>query len=131
MHRAPRHPGHALRLLALRWILGIALIVLGGFFVVSAIVSNGFRRLLHEPELPVLQVALPLLALAVVLAALVMPRHRTLLHAAALAALGLVGFCIWLLVAELAIDVLWALPCLAGWFWFYRRALAAAAPVGR
>lgn len=118
-------------MLALRWILGIALLVLGGFFVVSAIVSNGLRRLLHQPELHVLQVALPLLAMAVVLAALVLPQQRTLLHAAALAALGLVGFCIWLMVTELAIDVLWALLCLAGWFWFYWRALAAAAQIGR
>ena len=103
----------------LRWILGSIALALGGGFVFLVIISNAFRRSFGASPNGALLLILPLVALGVLLAALLFPACKPLLHVAAVAAVGLVGFCIWQMVAESA-TVLWlALLYLAAWFAFY------------
>jgi hypothetical protein len=102
----------------LRWILGSIAIALGGGFVFLVIISNAFRKSFGASPNGALFLILPLVALGDLLAALLLPVCKPLLHVAA-AAVGLVGFCIWQIVAESAM-VLWlALLYLAAWFAFY------------
>lgn len=104
---------------ALRWILGTIAVGLGGGFVFLVILSNAFRRTLGASPNGPLFLILPLVALGLLLAALLFPAWKPLLHVAAVAAAGLVGFCIWQIIAESAM-VLWlALLYLGAWFVFY------------
>ncbi|MBZ0151521.1 MAG: hypothetical protein IT456_25270 [Planctomycetes bacterium] len=112
-------------MLALRWIMGSILVFLGGGFACLVMVSNGFRRSLGASPVHVLFVALPMIGMALLLAALIAPTHRALLHVAAGAAVLLVGFAIWQLIAEAAVVMWWGLLYLAVWFAFYVQALKA------
>ena len=104
---------------ALRWILGSIAVALGGGFVFLVIISNAFRKSFGASTKGPLVLVLTLAALGLLLAALLFPACKPLLHLAAVAAVGLVGFCIWQMVAESAL-VLWlALIYLAAWFAFY------------
>jgi hypothetical protein len=104
---------------ALRWILGSIAVAFGGGFVFLVILSNAFRKSFGASPNGALLLVLPLAALGVLLAALLFPGCKPLLHVAAVAAVGLVGFCLWQMVAESA-TVLWlALLYLAAWFTFY------------
>lgn len=103
----------------LRWILGSIAVALGGGIVFLAIISNAFRKSFGASPNGSLVLVLPLAALGVLLAALLFPACKPLLHVAAVAAVGLVGVCLWQIVAESAM-VLWlALVYLAAWFTFY------------
>jgi len=113
-------------MLTLRWILGSILVLLGGGFTILVIVSNGFRRSFGASPVHALFVALPLIAMVLLLAALIAPTQRMLLHVAAGAAVILVGFAIWQLIAESATVMWWGLLYLATWFVFYAQALKAA-----
>ena len=104
---------------ALRWILGGTAVALGSGFVFPVILSNAFRKSFGASPNGALFLILPLAALGVLLAALVFPACKPLLHVAAVAAVGLMGFCLWQMVAESAM-VLWlALLYLAAWFSFH------------
>jgi hypothetical protein len=103
----------------LRWILGTVAALVGGGFTLLFLASNGLRRSFGASENNPLIAILPLLALGLLLAALVTPTQRTLLHMAAVAAAALAGFSIWMLVRESA-TVMWlSLVYLALWFGFY------------
>jgi hypothetical protein len=106
----------------LRWILGLIIALLGGGYVILLVVSNGLRKSFGASETNPLLVVLPLVAVAVLAAALVWPANRTLLHIAAIAAVGLIGFCVWQMISE-SVTVLWfGIIYLVAWLVFYWQA---------
>lgn len=106
-------------MLALRWCLGVVAGLLGGGFLTLFFVSNGFRRSFGASENSPLLAILPLAALGLLVAGVIAPGSRLLLHVAALTALGLLGFCVWQLIKEAA-TVMWlALFYLTAWLVFY------------
>lgn len=109
-------------MLTFRIILGSILLLFGGSFFVLATVSRGFRKSFGASPLSSLFVILPLAGMLLLLAALIFPAHKLLLHVGAVAAVGLVGFCIWQMVYEGG-GVLWlALVVFGSWFVFYWQA---------
>lgn len=105
----------------LRWALGLLLGALGAGFLVLITVANGFRKSFGSSPISPLLVALPFAAAAVLLAALIAPTNRQLLNVAAVLALGLIGLCIWQLIAESATVMFWAIAYLLLWLYFYWR----------
>ncbi len=104
---------------ALRWILGLIAVFFAGGFTFLVIISNAFRKSFGASANGPLFLIAPLAGLGLLLAAILFPTNKPLLHVAAVAAVGLVGFCIWQIVAEAAV-VLWlALAYLALWFLYY------------
>jgi hypothetical protein len=103
----------------LRWILGTVSVLCGGGLLALFVVSNGFRRSFGASETNPLLVILPLAAMVVLFAGLVVPSNKVLLHVGAVAAVALVAFCIWQMVTESATVLWFALMYLALWFVFY------------
>lgn len=114
-------------MLTLRWCLGLVAGLLGGGFLVLFFVSNGFRRSFGASENNPLVAVLPLAAIGLLVAGVIAPGSRLLLHLAALAALGLVGFCVWQLIKEAATVMWFALLYLTAWLVFYGITLAQSA----
>jgi hypothetical protein len=104
---------------ALRWVLGLIILLLGGGYLFLFVVSNGFRRSFGASENNPLLAILPLAAAAILLAALVWPGNRMLLHLGAVAAVGLIGFCVWQMISESATVLLFGILYLAVWLVFY------------
>lgn len=100
---------------ALRWILGVIASVFTGGFAFLVIISNGFRKSLGASEHGPLFIGLPVAALALLLAALLYPACKPLLHCAAVAAFGLVGFCLWQIFKEGEAPLWFAVVYLAAW----------------
>ena len=109
-------------MMALRWTLGLTTALIGGAYLFLFLVSNGFRRSFGASENHPLLAILPLAAAALLLAGLLFPAQKLLLHLAAVAAVGLVCFCAWMLVKESATVLWFALLYLAAWFCFYWQA---------
>jgi hypothetical protein len=103
----------------LRWILGLA----GGLFIVGWVLliamANSFRGSFGASENPVWKAAGPVVIAALLTVAVIYPERRLLLHAAAIAALGvLVGS---LMLARTAIFVAsLGFIYAALWFLFYK-----------
>lgn len=110
-------------MIALRWIMGLLLVATsGGFFALTQF-SRGFRRSMGASPLnPLIQV-LPLIAAAILLGGLVAPTNRALMHAGAVAAVGLIGFCVWQAFAEKAFVVWLGVAYLLIWLWYYWRSV--------
>ena len=109
-------------MIALRWILGIAAAVVGGGFIALSILGGGFRKSFGASETHPLGIWLPLLAFAPMVASLVAPTQKPLLHLAAVSALAIAAYCVWQIVSESA-NVLWvALLYLGLWFVYYLHA---------
>jgi hypothetical protein len=106
-------------MLTLRWLLGLTTAALSGGYLFLFLVSNGFRRSFGASENNPLLAILPLTAAVILLASVVTPGTKILLHVAAIMAIALVGFCIWQLVKESAVVMWFALMWLAAWFCFY------------
>jgi hypothetical protein len=86
-------------------------------------VAGGFRKSFGaSPPSPLIVIG-PLAALTVLLATLIAPTHRTLLHIGAAAALMLVGFSIWQIISESATVLWFGLIFLGLWFVFYGHSL--------
>lgn len=105
----------------IRWILGIVITLLCGGFLFLFMVSNGFRRSFGASENNPLAAILPLIAAAILCGGVVFPTQTILLHAGAVASLGLVGFCVWQLYYEAATVMWYGLFYLALWLFFYWR----------
>lgn len=106
-------------MLALRWTMGLILTALGGGFVALSMFARGFRRSMGaSPFNPLLQI-LPLAAMAVLLAGLIVPTNRAVMHAGAGAALGIIGFCVWQAVSESAMVVWLGVAYALVWLWMY------------
>ncbi|MBX3747448.1 MAG: hypothetical protein KF833_19235 [Verrucomicrobiae bacterium] len=106
-------------MILLRWVLGLIAAGLGGGFLFLIVLSNAFRKSFGASTHGLLFAGLPVVALGLLLGAVVLPGNRMLLHVAALAAVGLVSFCIWQIVTESAVVLWFALAYLAVWFVFY------------
>lgn len=117
-------------MLTLRIILGAILILFSGSYFVLATVARGFRQSFGASPMSILMVILPLAAMALLLASLIFPTQRILLHIAAAMAVGLVGFCLWLMITEKAGILVVALAFLAAWFVFYWHAVRMTGPIG-
>lgn len=104
---------------ALRWSLGIIAVLFGGGFVLLAVAGNAFRKSFGASEHGPLFIGLPVFGLALLLAAILFPSSKPLLHIAAGAAVGLVGFCLWQIFSESAVPLWFAIAYLAAWFVYY------------
>jgi hypothetical protein len=109
----------------LRWALGIVLVLLGTGVTVLFVFADGFRRSFGASENNPLVLILPLASGALLLAALIFPGNRMLLHVAAVAAFVLAAGCVWQIIAEAATVLWFALGFLALWYVFYAMALRA------
>ncbi len=112
-------------MMAARWLLGSLLVLFGGGFVVLSPVAGGFRRSFGASELNPLITILPLVALGLLLAALIVPGNRGRLHAGARAAVLLIGFCLWQIIRESATICFLVMVYLTAWLGFHGVSLAA------
>ena len=108
---------------ALRWILGAIAILCGGGLVLLTVIGNGFRRSFGASEQNLWWTVLPSLGFLLLVAALVFPGSKPLLHAAALAAGVLMALCIWQLTVETAFPLWCGVVYLALWLVYYGMAL--------
>jgi hypothetical protein len=109
-------------MLGLRWMLGIVAVLALGAFVALSAVAGGFRRSFGASERPVWMAALPIIVGTVIVASLVWPERRPLLHLTAAMVVALVIGCV--VIARETVFVSSAgLLFAAGWLWFYYRAL--------
>lgn len=113
---------------ALRWILGSITVLFGGGFVFLMIVGNAFRKSFGASETSPLVVVLPLLGFALLFGAILFPGSQPLLHTAAVTALGLVGFCLWIIFKESDPTMWLAVVYLIVWFIYYSLAAWRGAP---
>ena len=104
---------------ALRWFLGITLSLLLGGYLFLFMVSNSFRRSFgasaNNPLLAILPIAFGLLLLA----GIIWPANRILMHIAAGAAVGWLGFCIYEMIKEGAPSILLGILYGILWLVFY------------
>ena len=112
---------------ALRWLLGIIAALLGGGWLLLALWGQSFRRSFGASDLgPLVVIAVPALML-LVLAAVLWPGQRGLLHvtsaAMAVAAIALVHG-----LGEMGFAGLMGLAFCAAWFAFYGLTIASSAP---
>lgn len=103
----------------LRWILGTIAVLFGGGFVVLVLLGNAFRGSFGASEHGPLFILLPVLGVALLLAGIVFPTCKPLLHLAAIAALGLVGFCLWQIVGKGEAPLWFAVAYLVAWLGYY------------
>jgi len=103
----------------LRWMLGSIAVVLGAGFVILVLLGNAFRKSFGASEHGPWFIGLPALGIALLLSAILFPSSKPLLHIAALAALGLAGFCLWQIVGEGETPLWFAIAYLVAWFVFY------------
>lgn len=113
---------------ALRWILGSITLLFGGGFVFLMIVGNAFRKSFGASETSPLVIVLPLIGFALLFGAILFPGSKALLHTAAVAALGLAGFCLWIIFKESAPSMWLAVVYLIAWFAYYWLAAWRVAP---
>jgi|GEM_PF-5978715 len=106
----------------LRWILGITATALGLGFIALSIVGGGFRKSFGASDTHPFLVLLPPLALGLLVASLVAPAQKPLLHLAALVAVGMAAFCLWQIVTMSATVLWFALLYLGFWFAYYAHA---------
>ena len=111
-------------MLGLRWTLGVVTALAAGGWVALAAGGSGFRRSFGGSGNPAWMVLLPVVVGALVLASLVWPERRALLHAAAAAMLALVVGCVLLARETLFVAAL-GLAYAAAWLSYYYRALRA------
>lgn len=103
----------------LRWILGSITILFGGGFMFLMIIGNGFRKSFGASDTSPLVVVLPLLGFLLLFGAILFPGCKPLLHAAAVAALSLVCFCLWIIFKEGDAPMWLAVIYLVGWLAYY------------
>ena len=101
-----------------RCILGSIAVVACVGFVALVMLANVARSLLSAPEYGPLFIVLPVVGGGILVAAISFPANKPLLHIAAVAAAGLVGFFVWQTIAEGGGMWLW-FAYLAAWFVYY------------
>ena len=112
-------------MIALRWILGLCIVFLVGAYLILFMVSNRFRTSFGASKNSPLLAILPVSAACVLLAGLVFPGSRPLLHAGAVAAVGILALCVWFMISESAVSVWWGVAYAVAWLVFYWRTLGA------
>jgi hypothetical protein len=109
-------------MLGLRWTLGVVTTVVVGAWVALVVLGGAFRRSFGASGNPPWLIALPVVVGALVLAALLRPERRALLHAAAALMLPLTGGALLLARASPAVATL-GIAYAAAWWAFYHRVL--------
>ncbi|HMP84220.1 MAG TPA: hypothetical protein PKA41_16095 [Verrucomicrobiota bacterium] len=99
----------------LRWILGSIAVVLGGGFVILVLFGNAFRKSFGASEHGPLFIGLPVIGVGLLLAAILFPSSKPLLHVATAATAGLVGFCGWQIFAKDEAPLWFAVEHPAAW----------------
>jgi hypothetical protein len=103
----------------LRWILGL----IGGFFIVGWLLliamANSFRGSFGASENPVWKIIGPVAVAILLTAAVIWPDRRLLLHAAAIAALGLLVGSLLLVRTTFFVASLGSIYAVL-WFLFYK-----------
>ena len=112
-------------MLAFRWLLGLIILGLGGSFVVLGIVATGFRKSFGASPINPLTTAVPMAAMLVLLAGLIWPANRALLHTGAVSAAGLLAFCVYMMITESAVSMWFGVFYLMGWLYFYWQSVSA------
>ena len=107
-------------MLGLRWLLGIAAALIVGGWLALGTLGSGFRRSFGASENPIWLLGLPALVGALVIASLLWPDRRPLMHAAAVVMLGFVVGSVILARETLFVAALGLLYS-AAWFYFYLR----------
>ncbi len=117
--------------MALRWILGIVTALVGGGWLALVVLADGFRRSFGASENGPLIAIGPMLVAALLLASLVAPGQRFLLHSTAVVVVAMALGSLWLLTESTGLGVSGLLYC-GLWFLFYWRAgwTPAAMPIG-
>ena len=110
-------------MLGLRWTLGIVTVLVSAMLLAIAIVGGGFRRSFGASDNP-LPTVLTLAASALVLASLVWPEQRVLLHVVAVLMAAIAVGSLFLMREALVTAVLGAAYA-AAWLSFYFRLLRA------
>lgn len=103
----------------LRWFLGLILVVVGGGFAALSVIGSGFRKSFGASPASTLVTVVPVIAILLLLAGLISPANRILLHAGAIAAIVMIGVCVWFIFSESAPSLWLAVCCLIGWLYFY------------
>ena len=104
----------------LRWILGITTAVAAAGFIAIAVIAGGFRRSFTGSDNGVPLVSIFVVTAALVLASLVWPDRRVLLHIVAVLMVALCVACAFIAresAGTAAMGVIYA----AGWLTFYYR----------
>ncbi len=104
---------------ALRWFLISVAAFAGGSFLLLAMIGGGFRRSFGASDTNPLIVVLPLMGIALLLAGLLFPHVRGLLHAGAVAAVILIGLSVWQIIADDAAVLWFAIAYAGAWLLFY------------
>ena len=109
-------------MIALRWILGLTIGFMIAGFIFLFLVSNGFRASFGGSKNNPLIAILPVAAAVLLLVSLFFPTQKLLLHASAVAAVGVVAFCVWQMISESAVVVWFGVLWVILWFIYYWRA---------
>lgn len=104
---------------ALRWILGSIGVLFAAGFMLIAVIGNGFRKSFGGSDINPLVVALPMLALVLMLASIFFPSSKPLLHTAAAAVIGLIGYFVREIFKEGEAPFWLAIAYLAAWLVYY------------
>jgi hypothetical protein len=108
----------------LRWTLGITTTVVAIGWVSLAIGGGGFRRSFGGSDNPAWMVLVPIVAGALIVASLVWPERRVLLHITAAVMIGLVIGCFFLARETMFVATVGILYA-ALWLSFYYRTVRA------
>jgi hypothetical protein len=110
-------------MLGLRWTLGIVTALVTLMIVAIAVVGGGFRRSFGASDNPI-PTALTLVVSALVLASLVWPEQRVLMHVVAVLMVALVVGSLFL-VRETLVTAMFGVAYAAAWLSLYYRLLRA------
>ena len=112
--------------MTLRWILGIVMAVASIAFIAIAVIGGGFRRSFTGSDNAALFVVAAVVCGGLVMASLIWPERRLLMHVVAVLMLGLCIACVFVTRETMfvaSIGLLYAI----GWFAFYYRTVWATA----
>jgi hypothetical protein len=107
--------------LGLRWVLGVVAAIAGALALAVLVIGGNFRSSFGASDSNPLVTLLPMLGIGVVLASVVWPQSRPLLHVAAAVVVAVAGLAAYLARREPNFATCLALYA-AAWLWFYWRA---------
>src|SRR5215207_1263255 len=111
--------------MTLRWILAVTMAIASAGFIALAAIAGGFRRSFTATDKGTPIVIFGLACAAVILASLIWPERRVLMHTAAVVMVAFSVGCVFLARDTVFVAMLGAFYAV-GWFTFYYRAVWAA-----
>jgi hypothetical protein len=106
----------------LRWTLGVLAGIAGALVLAVIVVGGGFRSSFGASDTNPLVSIAPMAGIGLVLASVVWPQSRGLMHAAAVVIVALLGLAVYLARREPATATCLGLYA-AAWLWYYWRAV--------